>query len=872
MNRRISETGRAEFRVLGTAELTGPKGYELQSVLARPKLVALLSYLAASVPRGFVRRDTLIGLLWGDRDAERARSALRQTLHHLRKSLGKNVLLTRGDEEVGLGLDRFWCDVVAFEQALQADEPEKALELYRGELLEGFFVSDAADYEKWLHVRRSELRDKAAAAAWALAEQAYREGADAAAHWARRALGLAPLDEVLVRRVMQLLDSMGDRSGAVQEYEAFARRLEEELELDPAPETHALLQSIRERSTDAQPQSHQAPVTGGAETPAPGAGTKTAAQPTPRSISKTRAFRLGALAGAGAIMTLIAVLAVNSVNRSSDVAPDTLLDPRRVLVMPFENETGDAEFDQLGLMAADWIARGLEATGLVQTVPPEAVAQFAGMQISSQSEREDDRVLTLAEVTSAGTVITGAVYIAGDSLWMEALVTDATKQRAVANVMSPRASADEPTAAIEHMRQRVAGALATTLDGYIAEFTDAMRRPPTFEAYRAFVEAQELNDRGATAGGAHHYEEAQQLFLRAWELDTMLPAALVRAGWAAINAGSPSTAESLAHVAEPHRNRMTPLTEAQLDILLAETGGDWPAALRAARKTPQRPMDIAIRALWVNRPWEAVEILTENEWYPGMLRSAGLYGVEQDYWDFLAIGYHMLGQHTAELETVRRARESYPQSLRLVYAQERALAALGRIEELNELLDEGTGLTPEVARSPADVMAQAAFELRAHGHSEAVLPVAGRAIDWYESHPSDDSRDSRRRGAEARAYYGAERWQDARARYEGLATDFPDNITFQGILGAIAARMGDREEAMRISDRLPGLKDPYDFGRDTYLQACIAALLNEPERAMELLRASFAAGRKFGLSVHQDVDLQPLWDYASFQEFLKPKR
>lgn len=38
------------------------------------------------------------------------------------------------------------------------------------------------------------------------------------------------------------------------------------------------------------------------------------------------------------------------------------------------------------------------------------------------------------------------------------------------------------------------------------------------------------------------------------------------------------------------------------------------------------------------------------------------------------------------------------------------------------------------------------------------------------------------------------------------------------------------------------------------------------------MRASFAAGGRFGLNVHQDVDLESLWDYAAFQEFLEPKR
>ncbi len=50
----LSEGSKAEFRVLGAAELSGPESNQLLSVLARPKLVALLSYLAASVPHGFV--------------------------------------------------------------------------------------------------------------------------------------------------------------------------------------------------------------------------------------------------------------------------------------------------------------------------------------------------------------------------------------------------------------------------------------------------------------------------------------------------------------------------------------------------------------------------------------------------------------------------------------------------------------------------------------------------------------------------------------------------------------------------------------------------------------------------------------------------
>ena len=61
------------FRTLGGVELKGPEGHSIQSVLARPKLLGLLAYLAAASPRGFHRRDTLLALLWEDLDEDRLR-------------------------------------------------------------------------------------------------------------------------------------------------------------------------------------------------------------------------------------------------------------------------------------------------------------------------------------------------------------------------------------------------------------------------------------------------------------------------------------------------------------------------------------------------------------------------------------------------------------------------------------------------------------------------------------------------------------------------------------------------------------------------------------------------------------------------------
>ncbi|UCC49209.1 MAG: hypothetical protein JSV41_03235, partial [Gemmatimonadota bacterium] len=218
-----------EFRVLGSLDLREPGGDTLLSVLAQPKRVALLAYLAVATPHGYHRRDKLLGLFWPERDQEHGRSALRKALYFLRQSLGEEVVVGRGDEEVGLAAEDVWCDAVAFEEALEAGDPEKALELYRGDLLEGFFISEAPEFERWLESQRARLRGRAGEAAWALAarEESAGNGFEAG-RWGRTAVGYSPEDEGAFRRLLELLDRMGDRAGALREYEAFARRLKEE--------------------------------------------------------------------------------------------------------------------------------------------------------------------------------------------------------------------------------------------------------------------------------------------------------------------------------------------------------------------------------------------------------------------------------------------------------------------------------------------------------------------------------------------------------------------------------------------------------------------------------------------------------------------
>ena len=241
------------FRMLGTVDLEDAAGRELRPALRRPKLLALLGYLAAARPHGFHRRDALVAVLWPELDNAHARNALRQAVHSLREALGRDALIARGEEELGLNDTCVSCDVREFDVALEAGQAEPALALYRGGLLSGLHVSAVPEFERWLEEERDHLRQRACGAAQALSEEAETAGrVTESIAWARRLTDLSPFNETALRRLVELLDRGGDRAGAVSAYGEFERRLERDLEVEPSSETHALMHEIRRRSRTAE--------------------------------------------------------------------------------------------------------------------------------------------------------------------------------------------------------------------------------------------------------------------------------------------------------------------------------------------------------------------------------------------------------------------------------------------------------------------------------------------------------------------------------------------------------------------------------------------------------------------------------------------
>src|SRR5688572_9956471 len=84
------------IQLLGAVDVRDASGDAEPGVVNQPKRAAHLAYLAAALPRGSHRRDTVLALFWPELDDARARRALNQSIHHLRSQLGEDVIYSEG--------------------------------------------------------------------------------------------------------------------------------------------------------------------------------------------------------------------------------------------------------------------------------------------------------------------------------------------------------------------------------------------------------------------------------------------------------------------------------------------------------------------------------------------------------------------------------------------------------------------------------------------------------------------------------------------------------------------------------------------------------------------------------------------------------
>jgi tetratricopeptide (TPR) repeat protein len=516
----------------------------------------------------------------------------------------------------------------------------------------------------------------------------------------------------------------------------------------------------------------------------------------------------------------------------------------RVLVAAFENRTEDPARDPIGQQIAEHIVEGITKMEMLEVVPTVGVTGDPGD-------------------AQADYLVSGSYGMQGERLEFHAEVGDAERNRAIYVIRAAAGSTEEEARAMEHVRSRVMGGLAMEVQP--PSYGYDRTRPPLYEAYKEQILGRSAWGRGNIAEAIGHYE-------RAAEIDsTFLPPLIALT----FPFAGPARADSLVQSLLARRDEWSLTENLWIDYRAADLGGDLRVMMRCLRELivtdPGHPgirSEAMHTAISLGRPREAAEHFEALDYDRLAAEFGPLAKAEFVYWGVQA--YHLLGEDDHALELVLEAIGESPEDGGLRRMRIASLAALGRRKDLAAAIDEWFQIATQVGMyDAAYAMHHVIGELRTHGYPEEASELAHRIVQWYEGQDADELSV---RGRKAIALYCAEEWEGAATLLEQLALELPDNATIRGTLAAVAARQGNQEEALRILGELPDGGEPWAAAAKTFWQARIAALLDERERSVELLKAAIAEGAlAVPAQAHYHMDFELLRDYPPFQEFVRPK-
>ncbi|MGH7467269.1 MAG: BTAD domain-containing putative transcriptional regulator [Longimicrobiales bacterium] len=589
------------LQTFGGAVLLTQRGVPLAGAATQRRTLGLLSILAVAGEAG-VSRDKLVGILWPDVDARRARHSLTQALYAARKSLDCADLF-EVTEDVRLNGQRLRSDVGDLEAALSAGDDATVVALYRGPFLDGFFFS-SLEFERWLTSQRSRLENQVIAALERLVERSERTGDKrSAAQHLRRLAAIRPADSAVAVRLIRLLADTGDRAGAIQHAHAHVRTLREEFELEPdglvlqlatelrapraAPPMMAVVEppalatdpiemvtvSRPRRPPEPEPEPNDPPIWAGSHSYAD------AIDAPPEEAHSARPRRsLASLVLIGVLAVLI--LLVSQVDlRTAHVS---LLN-QSLVVAPFRVLGADASLDYLreGMVEllstrmSDDTSRSMDAGAVIRA--------WRRTGITSAVDAPRDTVLHMAARLGAERVIVGSVVGTTARAILSASVVGARSGE-----LSAEASVEGPLDSLTTLVDRLAVKLLLAQSGQDEQLPE--RITPALPALRAFLTGYAPFANGDFAVAADRYG-------RALRFDSTFALAALRLAFSADRLNDFELQRRALDHAWRLRDGLSVRDRAHLTALMgarypaaatrSETIDAWEAAARAAPNRPE---------------------------------------------------------------------------------------------------------------------------------------------------------------------------------------------------------------------------------------------------------------------------------------------
>ena len=388
-------------------------------------------------------------------------------------------------------------------------------------------------------------------------------------------------------------------------------------------------------------------------------------------------------------------------------------------MVPFTNRTGDASLDNLTGLTANRLEQGLAELDEIDVAPASVVsAASAGVEPAVL-------VREVAKGTDSGLVLTGVWDAVGAGLELQATLEDAQAGTVIYAFDPIPASRDAPQDAIATLRDWTLMAVQDHLHSILA--WGAGDRFPKYGAYlmyRRFLESP--SQRGVSAS---------------IELDPDFVRPHLQIGGLCFPGMTQAMRNHMVAMYQPvHEMDLTNDQQRLVNMIDTRLDGQWEDAYRMAleelRRDPGDPFKswhVLMSAGWANRPKAVIDTYQNLEF--DLLTPAARIVATEKAIDAL----HRLERFDEEYALITETLEAGPSltiGTPLQRVEIRALIALGRVREVDEIINEIL-LMPHSGMEDPLLIADASDWLRVYGHAESSKSMAERVVAWYEDNNPD---------------------------------------------------------------------------------------------------------------------------------------
>jgi serine/threonine-protein kinase len=412
-------------------------------------------------------RDKLIAYLWPEHDAEHGRPLLSDSIYRVNQALGAEAIVGAGDD-LRLATEALPSDVGAFEDAIDAGDWQRAVELYGGPFLDGFFLAQADEFERWAATERDRLGRAYARALEALSESAERRGdAVEAVRWWRALAAHDPYSSRVVVRLMRALDRSGDRAAALQHARIHATLLAEEFGTEPDAAVAELAASMRAQPIAPAPLPPKPSPAAAAPEP------EHAAVAAPPSVAAQPRARRRRWPAAAAVIAIAVAAAVAARGRASEAGK---ADSASVAVLPFVDLSAARDHE--------YFSDGMTEE-LINTLGRVEGVRVASRTSSFAFKGKTPDVRDVGTQLGVATVLDGSVRAAGGTLRITARLSNARDGYQLWSRTYERKLED-----VFAIQEEISRTIVETLKGTLIGSADSAateRRDTDLEAYSLYL-------------------------------------------------------------------------------------------------------------------------------------------------------------------------------------------------------------------------------------------------------------------------------------------------------------------------------------------------------------------------------------------------